>query len=37
MLIILLLEVLHLNYISNRVNFLLLLDTLFAHVKMIAI
>lgn len=29
----LLLEILHMNYVSNRVNFLFLLDILFADVK----
>lgn len=37
MLIILLLEILHMNYVSNRANFLLLLDIMFADVKMIVI
>lgn len=29
----LLLQILHMNYVNNRVNFLLLLDILFADVK----
>lgn len=37
MLITLLLEILHMNYVSNRVNFLLLLDTLFADVQTVDI
>lgn len=37
MLIILLLEILHMNNVSSRVSFLLLLDILFADVKTIII